>query len=113
MMREWMTRQMEANEDIKNQVVELENRINQGLRNHQGIIQNLERQFEYLEKIQPSESFPHAVLLNHVGDKELNSIDGIGIRVLTKKEIKKDDMGLPKEPNKEWNLNEKVISYNK
>ncbi|GKB76119.1 hypothetical protein Tco_0943014 [Tanacetum coccineum] len=33
---------------MKNQVVELENQINQGLRNHQAIIQNLERQFEFL-----------------------------------------------------------------
>ncbi|GJX52380.1 hypothetical protein Tco_0280749 [Tanacetum coccineum] len=48
MMRDWMASQTKANERIKNQVVELENQINQGLRNHQAIIQNLERQFEFL-----------------------------------------------------------------
>ncbi|GJU75518.1 hypothetical protein Tco_1272588 [Tanacetum coccineum] len=48
MMREWMASQTKANERMKNQVVELENQINQGLRNHQAIIQNLERQFEFL-----------------------------------------------------------------
>ncbi|GJZ01281.1 hypothetical protein Tco_0519242 [Tanacetum coccineum] len=160
MMREWMARQMEANERMNNQVVELENRINQGLRNRQTIIKNLERQLEFLEKkFFRIESFPHTtntkprhefvykppsirnendkgdvkfieedaikpiptmpnpslinsnspnvppflkdstvnipytnaktfaddVLLNHVGDKELNSIDGVGYEVLTKK----------------------------
>ncbi|GJX57803.1 hypothetical protein Tco_0287700 [Tanacetum coccineum] len=41
-------------------MVELERQINQGLRNHQAIIQNLERQFESLnEKIQPTKSLPH------------------------------------------------------
>ncbi|GKB54494.1 reverse transcriptase domain-containing protein [Tanacetum coccineum] len=58
MMREWMASQTEANERMKNQVVELENQINQGSRNHQAIIQNLERQFEHLVKIQPSKSLP-------------------------------------------------------
>ncbi|GKB90364.1 hypothetical protein Tco_0962636 [Tanacetum coccineum] len=52
MMREWMPNQIEKNENMKNQVVELERRINQGLRNHQAIIQNLERQ------ILRTESFP-------------------------------------------------------
>ncbi|GKD62479.1 hypothetical protein Tco_1299988, partial [Tanacetum coccineum] len=56
MMREWMGRQTEANERMKDQMVKLENQINQGLRNRQAIIENLERQFEYLEKIQPTES---------------------------------------------------------
>nr|GEW29752.1 hypothetical protein [Tanacetum cinerariifolium] len=45
MMREWMARKMKANERMKNQVVELENQINQGLRNCQAIIKNLGRQF--------------------------------------------------------------------
>ncbi|GJU67262.1 hypothetical protein Tco_1253521 [Tanacetum coccineum] len=48
MMREWIASQTKANERMKNQVVKLENQINQGLRNHQAIIQNLERQFEFL-----------------------------------------------------------------
>nr|GEZ21390.1 hypothetical protein [Tanacetum cinerariifolium] len=52
-------------------------------------------------------TFANDVLANHVGDKELNSIDGIGIGVLRKKEIKKDKVGLLKEHNKEWEMNEK------
>ncbi|GJT19256.1 hypothetical protein Tco_0877962 [Tanacetum coccineum] len=43
--------------------------------------------------------FADDVLLNHVGGEELNSIDGIGNREITKK--KKEDNGVPKEPNKE------------
>ncbi|GKF29719.1 hypothetical protein Tco_0096061 [Tanacetum coccineum] len=50
-----MASQTKANERMKNQVVELENQINQGLRNHQAIIQNLERQLEFLL---PIESLP-------------------------------------------------------
>ncbi|GJW19823.1 reverse transcriptase domain-containing protein [Tanacetum coccineum] len=38
------------------------------------------------------------VLLNHVGEKEFKLIVGDGIGVLTKKMIKKNDMGLSKEP---------------
>ncbi|GKD70877.1 hypothetical protein Tco_1324967 [Tanacetum coccineum] len=155
-------------------MVELERKINQGLRNCQAIIENLERQFKYLEKTQQTKSLPHTtntkprhefvykppliqnendkgdvkfidedainpiltmsnpnqinsnsptvipflkdctvhisytnaktfvddVLTNHVGDKELKSINGVGTGRMTK-EIKKDDMGLSKEPNKE------------
>ncbi|GJW99239.1 hypothetical protein Tco_0181047 [Tanacetum coccineum] len=58
MMREWMASQTKANERMKNQVVELENQINQGLRNHQAIIQNLERQFEFFF---PTETLPPAI----------------------------------------------------
>ncbi|GJX65581.1 hypothetical protein Tco_0299924 [Tanacetum coccineum] len=182
MMKEWMDRKMEADERMKDQVVELGLQIDQGLRNRQAIIENLERQFEYLEKIKPIESIPRttntkprheppsirnennkgnvkvieeyetetiptmpkpsliksnsptvspflkdctvhipytnaktfadAILPNHVGDKELKSVDGVGIRVLTKNKIKKDDMGMPKEPNKEWKLNEKAGPQN-
>nr|GEW52312.1 hypothetical protein [Tanacetum cinerariifolium] len=184
-MRKWMASQTEANECIKNQLVDLENRINQGLRNHQAIIKNLERQFKYLEKIQPTKSLPRTtntkpqhgsiykppsirnendkgdvkdikedriepttmqnlnpsnsnsptvspflkdctmhipyanaktfaddVLLNHVGGEELNSIDGIRNKRMTNKEIKKDDKVMPKEPNKEWKLNEKAVPHN-
>ncbi|GJS17941.1 hypothetical protein Tco_0412413 [Tanacetum coccineum] len=136
------------------------------LRNHQAIIQNLERQFEFLlptETLSPTtntklrhefvykirnddnkgdvklieadetqlvptmpnpnpieansptvspfpkdctvhipytdgKTFADVVLLNHVGEKEFKSIVGEGIRVLTKKKIKKNDMGLSKEP---------------
>ncbi|GJU25198.1 hypothetical protein Tco_1163819 [Tanacetum coccineum] len=153
MMEEWMARQMEANERMKNQVAELVRRINQGLRNRLAIIENLERQFEFLEKknliieedeTQPipiipnpnpinsnsptvspflkdftvhipytnAKTFADDVFPNHVGDKELKSKDGIGNEVLTKKEIKKDDKGMPRELNKEWKLNEKVVPHN-
>ncbi|GJU70766.1 hypothetical protein Tco_1262171 [Tanacetum coccineum] len=110
MMKEWMARQMEANKRMKNEVVELENRINQGLWNRHAIIENLERQFTYLEKTQHSKSLPHDVLPNHVGDKEFKLIDGVGIGRMPK--IKKDEMGMPKEPNKEWKLNEKEVPHN-
>nr|GEW09856.1 reverse transcriptase domain-containing protein [Tanacetum cinerariifolium] len=60
-------------------------------------------------------TFTDDVLSNHVGDKELKLIDGVGTGRMTKKEIKKDgnDMGMPKELNKEWKLNEKVVHHNK
>ncbi|GJR15317.1 hypothetical protein Tco_0797969 [Tanacetum coccineum] len=59
MIIEWMASQTNSNERMKNQVVELERKINQGLRNHQAIIENLESQFESLnEKIQPTVSLP-------------------------------------------------------
>ncbi|GJX44141.1 hypothetical protein Tco_0260817 [Tanacetum coccineum] len=175
-----MASQTEANERMKNQVVELENQINQGLRNHQAIIQNLERQFEHLMKIHPSKFLPRTtnikprheivykipsndnnkgdvkfnkeeetepnptmpnpnpiednsptlspfpkdctmhipytdaktfadiVSLNHVGEKEFKSIVSDGIRVVTKKNIKKNDMGLSKEPAIEWNMGRKI-----
>ncbi|GKB06998.1 hypothetical protein Tco_0835231 [Tanacetum coccineum] len=187
MMREWMARQKEANERMRNRVVELERQINQGLRNRQAIIKNLETQFKYLEKTQHTKSLPHTintkprqefvykppsiwnendkgdvksiekdkikpiptmlnpslikhnsptvspylkdctmhipytnvktfadnVLTNHVSGEEFKSINGVGNEVLAKKEIKRNDMGLPKEPNKEWNLNEKAVPCNK
>nr|GEW89575.1 reverse transcriptase domain-containing protein [Tanacetum cinerariifolium] len=143
--------------------------------NHQAIIKNLKRQFKYLEKKQPVESFPRTinskprhefvykpssiqnendkgdikyieedeiepilttpspkpinsnsptvtpflkdctmhipytntktftddVLPNHVGDKELKTFDGVGTTRMTKKEVKKDNKGMLKEPNKE------------
>ncbi|GKB41465.1 hypothetical protein Tco_0886407 [Tanacetum coccineum] len=57
-------------------------------------------------------TFTNDVLLNNVGDKELKSIDGVRTGRMTKKEIKKDDMRMPKEPNKEWKLNKKVVPQN-
>nr|GEU49117.1 hypothetical protein [Tanacetum cinerariifolium] len=59
MMREWMDRQADANELMKNQVVELERKVNQGLKNRQAIIENLERQFKYLEKTQCTKTLPY------------------------------------------------------
>ncbi|GJS63456.1 hypothetical protein Tco_0678020 [Tanacetum coccineum] len=55
-----------------------------------------------------AKTFANDVLSNHVGDKELKSTRRIGNGVLAKKEIKKDETGLPKELNKEWKLKEKV-----
>ncbi|GKA98015.1 hypothetical protein Tco_0825909 [Tanacetum coccineum] len=60
-------------------------------------------------KILEDKTFTDDVSLNHVGGKKLNSVDGVGNEVLTKKDIKKNDKGMPKEPNKEWKLNEKVV----
>ncbi|GKC85107.1 hypothetical protein Tco_1140824 [Tanacetum coccineum] len=138
MMREWMARQTEENERMKNQVVELERKIGQGLRNRQAIFKNLERQLEFLDKkIRRAEPLPRTtntkprhefdctmhipytnvktfaneVLANHVGDKELKSFDGIRTGRMTKKE--NNDNGATKEPNKEWKLNKKAISHNK
>ncbi|GJW74006.1 hypothetical protein Tco_0133376 [Tanacetum coccineum] len=56
-----------------------------------------------------TKTFTDDVSMNHVGDKELKSFDGVGAG----KEIKKDDMGLPKEPNKEWKQNVKTVPHNK
>ncbi|GKB19881.1 hypothetical protein Tco_0853804 [Tanacetum coccineum] len=44
-------------------------------------------------------TFADDVLLNHVGDEELKSFDGVGTRRMTEKE--KNDKGMLKEPNKE------------
>ncbi|GJW16807.1 hypothetical protein Tco_0024243 [Tanacetum coccineum] len=55
-----------------------------------------------------AKTFTDDVLSNHVGDKELKSNVGVGTGRMTKKMIEKNDMGLPKEPNKEWKRNEKV-----
>nr|GEZ61187.1 hypothetical protein [Tanacetum cinerariifolium] len=53
-----------------------------------------------------AKTFADDVLPNHVGDKELKSFNGVRIR---RKNIKKDEKGVPKEHNKEWKLNEKVV----
>ncbi|GKA14740.1 hypothetical protein Tco_0694386 [Tanacetum coccineum] len=183
MMREWMAKRTKANERMKDPVVELKNQINQGLRNRQPIIENLERQFEFLDKktlrtkslprttsteprhefvynppsirnendkgdvkfiendeIEPiptmpnpklinsnsptvtpflkdctvhipytnAKTFANDVLLNHVGNKELKSFDGVRTRRMTKK----DGMGMPQEPHEGWKLNENVVPYN-
>ncbi|GJX96707.1 hypothetical protein Tco_0352505 [Tanacetum coccineum] len=46
-----------------------------------------------------AKTFIDNVLPNHVGVEELKSSNGVGM--LKENEIKKDDKGLPKEPNKE------------
>nr|GEX22647.1 hypothetical protein [Tanacetum cinerariifolium] len=69
MMREWMARQTEVNERMKDQGDVL---------------------FIKEDEIKPIPTMPNLnlndVLLNHVGGEELNSIDGVGNRVLTKKD---------------------------
>ncbi|GKA05668.1 hypothetical protein Tco_0684788 [Tanacetum coccineum] len=87
MMREWMTRQMEANEHMKNQDCTVHIRYSN------------------------AKMFANDVLSNYVGDKELKLIDGVGTRRMIKKE--KDDKGVPKETNKEWKLSEKAVPHNK
>ncbi|GKB02517.1 hypothetical protein Tco_0830606 [Tanacetum coccineum] len=57
--------------------------------------------------------FSAVVLLNHVGEKEFKLIVGDGIGVLTKKNIKKNDMGLSKEPAIEWNMERKIDEWEK
>ncbi|GKA40745.1 hypothetical protein Tco_0733338 [Tanacetum coccineum] len=57
--------------------------------------------------------FADVVSLNHVGEKEFKSIVGDGIGVLTKKKIKKNDMGLSKEPVMEWNMERKINEWEK
>ncbi|GJU03373.1 hypothetical protein Tco_1113711 [Tanacetum coccineum] len=60
-----------------------------------------------------AKTFTDDLLMNHVGDKELKYVDGVKIIVLIKKKIKKNDNGVPKELNKEWKRNEKVVPHNK
>ncbi|GJR57844.1 hypothetical protein Tco_1500006 [Tanacetum coccineum] len=91
MMREWMTMQMETNERMKNHVVELERKIKQGIKKPSS---------GYRELREAVRTFADNVFLNNVGDKKLKSVDGVGYQVLTKKEIKKDNKGMPKEHNK-------------
>lgn len=50
-MREWMA----ENESMKNQVEELERQIDQGKRNHQAIIQDMEEK----QEVHRNESLPH------------------------------------------------------
>ncbi|GJX98447.1 hypothetical protein Tco_0355466 [Tanacetum coccineum] len=52
-----------------------------------------------------AKTFTNNVLLNQFGDKELKLTLGVGTSRTTKKEIKKDNVGLPKQTNKEWKLN--------
>ncbi|GJT43436.1 hypothetical protein Tco_0952151 [Tanacetum coccineum] len=116
-MREWMARQTELNERMKDKVVELE---------HKGDVKFIEEDETQPIPTMPNPSlimsssptvspflkdctvhipytnvktFADVVLPNHVGDKKLKSIDGVGTRRMTKKEMKKDDVRLPKEPN--------------
>ncbi|GKB47311.1 hypothetical protein Tco_0898064 [Tanacetum coccineum] len=146
MMRKWMASQTEANERMKDQVVELENQINQGLRNRQPpsilnkndkgdakaikedetkpiptmpnpnlinsnslTISHILKEYAVHVLYTNAKMFVDDVLLDHVGDEELNSIDGVGTGKITKK----NDKGIPKELNKEWKLNEKVVPYNR
>ncbi|GKA20177.1 hypothetical protein Tco_0700166 [Tanacetum coccineum] len=57
--------------------------------------------------------FADIILLNHIGEKEFKLIVGDGIRVLTKKKIKKKDMGLSKEPAMKWNTERKIDEWEK
>ncbi|GJV22608.1 hypothetical protein Tco_1375303, partial [Tanacetum coccineum] len=146
MMRKDSYLERNANERIKDPGGSiLKQKIDHGLRNRQAIIKNLERQSEYLEKIQPSKSLPHTINTKPIHEfvykppsirNENDKGDVLFIKedetqpiptmpnptlliltlqpngVLTKKEIKKDEMGMPKEHNQEWKLNEKVVPHN-
>nr|GEX05831.1 alpha-taxilin like [Tanacetum cinerariifolium] len=63
--------------------------------------------FDILEKMDERKQAHDDVLLNHVGDEWLILIDGVGIERIRKK----DDKGMPKEPNKEWKLNDKTVPH--
>ncbi|GKC88618.1 hypothetical protein Tco_1149267 [Tanacetum coccineum] len=89
MMREWMASQTKANERMKNQDCTVH--------------------IPYTDV----KMFSAVVLLNHVGEKEFKLIVGDGIGVLTKKKIKKNDMGLSKEPAIEWNMERKIDEWEK
>ncbi|GKG22863.1 hypothetical protein Tco_0388166, partial [Tanacetum coccineum] len=58
-----------------------------------------------------AKTFTDDVLLNNVGEKELKSTDEVGTGRMTKKEIKNDDNGVPKELKKKWKLNDKVVPH--
>ncbi|GJW68982.1 hypothetical protein Tco_0123406, partial [Tanacetum coccineum] len=116
MMREWMASQMEASERMKDQgdvklIEKDETQPIPTMPNLSLIKSNSPTVSPYLKDCIVNipytnvKTFADDVLLNHVGDKELKSIDGVGIG--RKPKIKKDDMGMPKEPNKEWKLNDK------
>ncbi|GJZ82969.1 hypothetical protein Tco_0648142 [Tanacetum coccineum] len=120
MMREWMARQTEADECMKNQgdvkaieedeVEAIPTKPNLSLiKSNSPFLKDCIVDILYTN----AKTFADDILLNHVGVEELNSIDGVGTGRMTKKEIKKDDMGMPKELNKEWNLNEKEVPQNK
>ncbi|GJT37243.1 hypothetical protein Tco_0937108 [Tanacetum coccineum] len=123
MMREWMARQMEANEHMKNQKTpSFRNENDKGnvkaieagktkliptMPNPNCINPNSPTVSPFLKDstvhipYTNAKMFADVVLPNHVGDKELKSIDGVRNGRMTKKEINKDDVGLPKKPNKE------------
>ncbi|GJU21301.1 hypothetical protein Tco_1154643 [Tanacetum coccineum] len=69
----------------------------------------------YTQGLTKENVFEHDEMSNHVGDEELNLIDGVGIGKMKKeikKEIERNDIGLTKEPNKEWKWNEKTVPHN-
>nr|GEY18873.1 hypothetical protein [Tanacetum cinerariifolium] len=117
MMKEWMARQMEANENMKNQEDAIKHIPT--ISNPNLIMSNSPTVSPFLKDstvhipYTNAKTFANDVLLNHVGDMELKSMDGFGNKVLTKKEMNKDDKGVPKELNREWKLNEKVVPHNK
>ncbi|GJR75777.1 hypothetical protein Tco_0088142 [Tanacetum coccineum] len=97
MMREWMARQTEANERMKNQPTKsLPRTINTKLRH----------EFVYKPPLIRNENDKDDVLLNHVGDKELKSYDGAGTRRMKKKE--KDDKAGNGEEDA-WRRNQLII----
>ncbi|GKC32495.1 hypothetical protein Tco_1039789 [Tanacetum coccineum] len=55
-----------------------------------------------------AKTFANDVLLNHVGNEELKSVDGVGTGRMTKK----GGMGMPHEPHGGWKLKENMVPYN-
>ncbi|GKC22615.1 hypothetical protein Tco_1024765 [Tanacetum coccineum] len=117
MMREWTASQTKENEHMNNQVDETQpvptmpnlNQIKANLPTVSPFPKDCTVHIPYMN----AKTFADVVLLNHVGEKEFKSIVGNGIRVLTKKKIKKNDMGLLKEPAIEWNMERKIDEWEK
>ncbi|GJR21843.1 reverse transcriptase domain-containing protein [Tanacetum coccineum] len=110
MMREWMARQTEANERMRNEVVEFERDVEfieedeikpiQTMPNPNPIMSNSPTVSPFLKDCivhipyTNAKTFADVVLPNHVSDNELKSIDGVGNGVLTKTKIKRNDKDL-------------------
>ncbi|GJW05717.1 hypothetical protein Tco_1568140 [Tanacetum coccineum] len=124
MMKEWMAGQTEANERMKTRnkndkgdvefIEEDETQPILTMLNPNPIMSNSPTLSSFLKDCtvhipyKNKKTFADDVLPNYVGGEEFNKFDDIGTERMTKKEIKQNDKGMPKEPNKEFNWNGKV-----
>nr|GEW76123.1 hypothetical protein [Tanacetum cinerariifolium] len=69
MMGEWMASQIKANERMKDHVVKLDRQIMQGLRNHQAMIEDLERKFNIFIR---RSSIPNPILVPQVPNRDMS-----------------------------------------
>nr|GEX65221.1 hypothetical protein [Tanacetum cinerariifolium] len=104
MMREWMVRQTEANEQIKNQedktqpIPTMPNLS--PIKSKSPTLTTFHKDCIMHVPYTNVKTFAHDVLLNQSSDEEVKSINEVGIARITKEEIKKDDMGFPRNPTK-------------